>query len=71
MDIQVKDMILNITLEDNRVRIFITDINGLMIRDDGYHDYIPDSMGQDYFDNWETMIRNLPWTNITQVNRFI
>jgi hypothetical protein len=71
MDIQVKDMILNITLEDNRVRIFITDTNGLMIRDDGHHDYIPDSMGQDYFDNWETMISNLPWTNITQVNRFI
>ena len=71
MDIQVKDMILNITLEDNRVRIFITDTNNLMIRDDGYHDYDSNIMNQEYFDNWETMIRNLPWTNITQVNRFI
>lgn len=71
MDIQVKDMVLNITLEDNRVRIYITDTNGLMIRDDEYHDYDPETMDQEYFDNWETMIRNLPWTNITQVNRFI
>ena len=71
MDIQVKDMVLNITLEDNRVKIFITDTNNLMIRDDGYHDYDPNIMDQEYFDNWETMIRNLPWTNITQVNRFI
>lgn len=71
MDIQPKNMILNITETSGSVRIFITDTSGSMIRDDGYHDYIPDSMDQDYFNNWENMIRNLPWTNITQVNRFI
>jgi hypothetical protein len=69
MDIQVKDMVLNFTIEDNLVRIFITDTNGGMIRDDGTHDYLPNQMDAEYFDNWETMIRNLPWTNIVQVNR--
>ena len=71
MPIQTKDMILNFTLENNEVRIYITDTNGLMIRDDGYHVYDSASMGAEYFDNWVTMISNLPWTNITQVNRFI
>ena len=71
MDIQPKDMILNFTLENNKVRIYITDTNELMIRDDGYHVYDSASMDIEYFDNWVTMITNLPWTNITQVNRFI
>lgn len=70
MDIQVKDMILNITEESGSVRMYITDTNGLIIRDDGYYGYESGSMDEEYFDNWETMITNLPWTNITQVNRF-
>jgi hypothetical protein len=71
MPTQLKDMILNITLEDTRVRMYITDTNGLMIFDDGYYIYDSASMDQEYFDNWVTMISSLPTTNITQVNRFI
>ena len=71
MPTQLKDMILNITLEDTRVRMYITDTNGLMIFDDGYYTYDSASMDQEYFDNWVTMISSLPTTNITQVNRFI
>jgi hypothetical protein len=70
MNIQPKDMILNITEESGSVRIYITDTSGSMIRDDGYHDYESGSMDTNYFDGWESMITNLPWTNITQVNRF-
>lgn len=71
MPTQLKDMILNITLEDTRVRMYITDTNGLMIFDDGYYTYDSDSMDKEYFDNWVTMVSSLPTTNITQVNRFI
>ena len=71
MPTQLKDMILNITLEDTRVRMYITDTNGLMIFDDGYYTYDSASMDKEYFDNWVTMISSLPTTNITQVNRFI
>ena len=71
MDIQIKDMILNITESSGLVRMYITDTSGSMINDDGYFTYIPDSMGVEYFDGWQSQITNLPWTNIVQVNRFI
>ena len=70
----IKEMILKFTHneEDNSYNKIVTDLHGNILIEE-LHQVYPDSedMYEEFFDAWETMLKQVPVLNITKVERFI
>ncbi len=70
----IKEMILKFTHneEDNSYNKIVTDLHGNILIEE-LHQVYPDSedMYEEFFDAWETMLKQIPVLNITKVERFI
>lgn len=71
MNIELKPMKLTISKNDNTWNKIITDLNGNVIFQQLGLKLQEDQNNKEYFDDWERQLKNAPWWNIVEVERFI
>lgn len=71
MNIQLKPMRLIISRNGNTWDKVVTDLDGVMIFEQLGIKLFEENTTKEYFDDWERQLRNAPWWNIVEVERFI
>lgn len=71
MNIQLKPMKLTISRNTDTWDKVITDLNGNVIFEQRGIKLFEENTNKEYFDDWENQLRNAPWWNIVEVERFI
>lgn len=71
MNIQLKPMKLIISRNGNTWDKIITDLQGTIIFEQRGIKLFEEHINKSYFDDWENQLRNVPWWNIVEVERFI
>lgn len=71
MNITLKPMKLIISRDEDTWDKVITDLDGNVIFEQRGIKLFPEMINKQYFDDWENQLRNAPWWNIVEVERFI
>lgn len=71
MNLQLKEMKLSFIDNGDTWDKVISDMEGNIIFEQRGIILFEENRTKEYFDNWENQLRNLPWWNIVQVERFI
>lgn len=71
MNIQLKEMRLTFVDNGDTWDKVITDLQGNLIFEQRGIVFFPEHRTKQYFDDWEHQMRNGPWWNIVEVERFI
>ena len=71
MNIQLKPMKLILSKNEDTWNKIITDLNGNIIYQQLGLKLFPEQCNKEYFDDWERQLKNAPWWNIVEVERFI
>lgn len=71
MNIELKPMRLIISKNEDTWNKIITDLNGNVIYQHLGLKLHEDQNNKQYFDDWERQLKNAPWWNIVEVERFI
>jgi len=71
MNLELKPMKLTISKTDNTWNKIITDLHGNVIFQQLGLKLHEDQNNKEYFDDWERQLKNAPWWNIVEVERFI
>jgi len=71
MNIKLKPMKLIISKNNDTWNKIITDLDGNVIFQQLGLKLHEDQNNKQYFDDWETQLKNAPWWNIVQVERFV
>lgn len=73
MNIQLKPMKLTFSInqQNNTWDKVITDMEGRVVFEQRGLKLFDEMMNKQYFDDWENQMRNGPWWNIVEVERFI
>jgi len=71
MNIKLKPMRLIFSRNENTWDKVITDLNGITVFAQRGIKLLEESATKEYFDDWENQLRNAPWWNIVEVERFI
>lgn len=71
MNLQLKEMKLSFIDNGDTWDKVISDMEGNIIFEQRGIILFEENRTKEYFDNWENQLRNLPWWNIVEVERFI
>jgi hypothetical protein len=71
MNIQPKPMKLIISRDGDTWNKIIVTLDGTTIVEQLGLKLFPEMINKEYFDEWETQLRNIPIFNIVEVERFI
>ena len=71
MNIQLKEMKLTFSRNGNTWDKVISDLNGVVIFEQRGLILSEEEITKEYFDGWEAQLKNAPWWNIVEVERFI
>lgn len=71
MNIQLKEMKLIFIDNGSTWDKVVTDLDGNIIFEQREIIFFPENRNKEYFDDWENQLKNVPWWNIVQVERFI
>lgn len=71
MNLQLKEMKLSFIDNGDTWDKVISDMEGNIIFEQRGIILFEENRTKEYFDNWENQLRNLPWWNIVQVERFV
>lgn len=71
MNIQLKPMKLIFSRNEDTWNKTITDLNDNIIFEQLALKLFPEQINKEYFDDWEKQLKNAPWWNIVEVERFI
>jgi hypothetical protein len=71
MSIRLKEMKLIISRDGDTWNKIITDLNGNVIFEQLGIKLFEENCNKEYFDDWENQLKNAPWWNIVEVERFI
>lgn len=71
MNIKLKPMKLIFSSDGNTWNKIVTDLNENIIFEQRGLKLSEENNNKEYFDDWENQLRNLPWWNIVEVERFI
>ena len=71
MNIQLKPMKLTFSRDGDTWNKVVTDLNGNIIFEQRGIKLFEENTNKEYFDDWENQLRNAPWWNIVEVERFI
>lgn len=71
MNIQLKPMKLIISRNENTWDKVVTDLEGNIIFEQRGIKLLEENTTKEYFDDWEAQLKNLPFWNIVEVERFI
>lgn len=71
MNIELKPMKLIFSRDVDTWNKVVTDLNGNIIFEQQGIKLFEENIAKEYFDDWENQLRNAPWWNIVEVERFI
>jgi hypothetical protein len=71
MNIQLKPMKLTISQDGDTWNKIIVTLDGTTILEQLGLKLFPEMINKEYFDGWETQLKNIPIFNIVEVERFI
>lgn len=71
MNVQLKPMKLIISRNEDTWDKVITDLDGKIIFEQRGIKLFEENVNKEYFDDWENQLKNAPWWNIVEVERFI
>jgi hypothetical protein len=71
MNVELKPMKLVISRNENSWDKVITDLDGNIIFEQRGIKLFEENVNEEYFDDWENQLKNAPWWNIVEVERFI
>lgn len=71
MKITLKPMKLIISRDGDTWNKVITDLEGTVIFEQLGIKLFEENCNKEYFDDWEKQLKNAPWWNIVEVERFV